>query len=284
MTKEKDALWLEMTFEEGASHLKDIVGKIEGTDWILLEGRLLHPLSYDIQAEERSRLSSEVSGRLCRMKELLEGLGIIPTARLIISNKKDGNAIPLRHERMKMKICLLGDRGVGKTSLVRKHVLGQFDDRYLPTIGAKVMKKRIEVPMEGINTPTQIDMTIWDIAGERRFDRRLLESYLEGAQGLLAVCDVTEKKTLAHIDDWVDGAFKITGSIPTHIIANKCDLHDSFRIGASEVALSSEAYDSYRLFTSAKRGDNVNTVFYDLARRVLESQLKSRVPSLRGRS
>ena len=184
---------------------------------------------------------------------------------------------------MNLKICLLGDRGAGKTSLVRRYVLDQFDDSYLPTIGANVMKKRLEVPMEGTDIPIQIDMTIWDVMGEGRFSRRLLESYLRGAQGIIAVCDITEKKTLAHIDDWVDGAFKTTGAIPAHIIANKCDLDDSFRIGANEVALVSEAYDTYRLFTSAKRGDNVNTAFHDVAQRVLECQLESLVPSSRKR-
>src|SRR6266566_3607415 len=79
-------------------------------------------------------------------------------------------------QRMKVKICLVGEGAVGKTCLIRRFIQDQFDDRYISTLGAKVSKKEIKV--DGPNGGTDIDMTIWDIMGEKGFRELLKEAYL----------------------------------------------------------------------------------------------------------
>src|SRR5437867_13116437 len=84
-------------------------------------------------------------------------------------------------QKMKVKICLVGEGAVGKTCLIRRFIQDQFDDRYISTLGAKVSKKEIKI--DGPNGGSDIDMTIWDIMGEKGF-RNPLEGVLsQGAGG-----------------------------------------------------------------------------------------------------
>ncbi len=68
---------------------------------------------------------------------------------------------------LKAKICLIGEAAVGKTSLIRRYVEDAFDDKYISTLGAKVSKK--ELVLDSPSGPLNVDMTIWDIMGEKGF-------------------------------------------------------------------------------------------------------------------
>ncbi|MBI4739767.1 TniB family NTP-binding protein, partial [Candidatus Woesearchaeota archaeon] len=65
------------------------------------------------------------------------------------------------------KICLFGEAAVGKTSLIRRFVLDQYDDRYLATIGAKVSKKVVTVQVPEKNIEAELTVMIWDIMGQK---------------------------------------------------------------------------------------------------------------------
>nr|AKQ01953.1 small GTP-binding protein [uncultured euryarchaeote Rifle_16ft_4_minimus_309] len=168
------------------------------------------------------------------------------------------------HQKMKVKICLVGEGAVGKTCLIRRFIQDQFDDRYISTLGAKVSKKEIKV--DGPNGGMDIDMTIWDIMGEKGFRELLKEAYFHGAQGVLAVCDVTRKETLEDLDDWVAAVVKVTGNIPMEYLANKYDLRDQMAVSESDIRAAAESHRAPFLFTSAKTGENVEKAFANLAR------------------
>ncbi|TLZ45277.1 MAG: GTP-binding protein [Methanobacteriota archaeon] len=167
--------------------------------------------------------------------------------------------------KMKVKICLVGEGAVGKTCLIRRFIQDQFDDRYISTLGAKVSKKEIKV--DGPNA-ADIDMTIWDIMGEKGFRELLKEAYFHGAQGVLAVCDVTRKETLKDLDDWVAAVVKVTGHVPIEFLANKADLKDEMEVSDSDVRRAADAYKAPFLFTSAKTGANVEEAFSKLAQMI----------------
>lgn len=171
-------------------------------------------------------------------------------------------------QRMKVKICLVGEGAVGKTCLIRRFIQDQFDDRYISTLGAKVSKKEIKV--DDPNGGTDIDMTIWDIMGEKGFRELLKEAYFHGAQGILAVCDVTRKETLSDLDDWVAAVVKVTGNIPVEFLANKVDLRDQMAVTESDVEAAAESHGAPWLFTSAKTGENVESAFAKLAQLIAE--------------
>lgn len=180
-------------------------------------------------------------------------------------------------KRMKMKVCLVGEAAVGKTSLIRRFVLDDFDDKYIQTLGTKVSKKELSAPNPDSSGELKIDMTIWDIMGQKGFRELLKEAYFYGAKGILAVCDVTRKRTLEDLDDWIEGVYSVTGKIPIEFLANKADLKEEMQIGEDEMVQAARAYDSPFHFSSAKAGVNVEIAFQSLAERIAKDRF-SRKP------
>ncbi|TLZ60897.1 MAG: GTP-binding protein [Methanobacteriota archaeon] len=168
-------------------------------------------------------------------------------------------------QKMKVKVCLVGEGAVGKTCLIRRFIHDQFDDRYISTLGAKVSKKEVVVLNPRADGEISLDMTIWDIMGEKGFRELLKEAYFHGAQGILAVCDITRKETLMELNDWIAAVDRVTGNIPVQFLANKADLRDQAKITPGDVKALADTHKSPFLFTSAKTGDNVEAGFLRLA-------------------
>lgn len=171
-------------------------------------------------------------------------------------------------ERMKAKVCLVGEAAVGKTSLIRRFVRDEFDDRYVTTLGAKVTKKEMEFDVA--ERRVHVDMTVWDIMGDRGFRDLLKDAYFSGARGLLAVCDVTRYSTLRELDEWVKSAFRVAGAIPVVYAVNKIDLADEVLLlyGEKEIALHTGAFGAPWFHTSAKSGAKVEAAFRALGERM----------------
>ena len=168
---------------------------------------------------------------------------------------------------LKRKICLVGDGAVGKTSLIRRFVLDEFEDRYITTIGTKVTKKSVK--LESIET--RIDMMLWDIMGQHGYSS-LQRTYFSGAAGAIAVCDTTRRETLESIPMWVESLRGACAEIPVMVLANKADLKDSVQFTPQELQeLSRSAGVDAAYYTSAKTGGNVEKSFLDMANLVLES-------------
>src|SRR3972149_3334924 len=165
--------------------------------------------------------------------------------------------------RMKTKVCPVGEAAVGKTSLTRRYVLDEFEDRYITTLGAKVSKKELEFSLDEGKLHVQMDMTIWDIMGEKGFRDLLKEAFFNGAKGILAVCDITRYSTLKELDDWVQSVFNVVGEVPVVYTVNKIDLKDEVMIiyGDREIQQSTRAFDAPYFFTSARSGDQVDDAF-----------------------
>ncbi len=161
------------------------------------------------------------------------------------------------------KICLIGDFGVGKTSLIRRFVDRQFDDRYLSTVGVKISRKQIE-----IESGQALQLVIWDIEGQTQF-KAIASSYLQGAKGAILVGDVTRPESLDELAEHIRQFQKINPTGNTIVALNKADL-----LEADQLELLVERY----LFnnpcvlgthpTSAKTNANVDTIFQTLARSI----------------
>lgn len=179
----------------------------------------------------------------------------------------------MKKKKIKTKVCLIGEKAVGKTSLIRRYVLNMFDDRYITTIGTKVSKKEMVIPKPDQGLEVQIDMTIWDIMGEKGFRELLKEAYFYGANGVLAVADITREKSLSDLDDWIDSTLKVAGKIPILIAVNKTDLEGAIQYGEKEVAQLAKAFNSPYIYTSAKTGEKVEGAFKRLGEMTSDIQL-----------
>ena len=162
------------------------------------------------------------------------------------------------------KICMLGDPGVGKTSLVARFVLNSYDDKYISTIGTKVSKKDIifEEPDRGLSI--NVRLMIWDIAGQNSYQFAKV-AFLKGSHGALLVSDTTRTDTLLNLDGWIEALEKVTGPVPKVFLANKADLTDLREFGEKEILEMAKKYNTSGYLTSCKTGDNVETAFREIA-------------------
>lgn len=174
-------------------------------------------------------------------------------------------------ERIKTKICLVGEAAVGKTSLVRRYVQDEFDDRYITTLGAKVSKREQVFELPDKSVTYRMDMTVWDIMGEKGFRDLLKEAFFHGAKAILAVADLTRYSTLKELDDWIQSVFNVVGEVPVVYAVNKIDLKDEVMIlyGDKEVEQAARAFEAPFYYTSAKTGENVEAVFRRLGSLIL---------------
>ncbi len=195
------------------------------------------------------------------------GTGLLQTlytAHVHISLSRVSGRVAVVDNSRKLKICLIGDVGVGKTSLIRRYVLDVFDDKYIATIGTKVTKKEMEIKDSVTGAPQPVILLIWDIMGQPSFREVLREAYFYGVEGALAVCDVTSKESLGELRYWIKAMTSTTGKVPIVFLGNKCDLRDETRVPYQDLELFAKKHESPALLTSAKTGYNVEQSFSTL--------------------
>jgi small GTP-binding protein len=166
---------------------------------------------------------------------------------------------------MKRKVCLVGEQGVGKTSLIHRFVRGTFDEAYLRTLGASVSKKTVDVPRDAGGS-VQVEMVILDIMGKRTFLQLFEDAYLSGAAGVVAVFDLTHGRTLRGLAPWLQSVRSAVGPIPTIVLGNKADLTEQTDVSEEDVTSALGPFGLRVQRTSAKTGENVEAAFLDLAR------------------
>jgi small GTP-binding protein len=170
------------------------------------------------------------------------------------------------------KICLVGEGGVGKTSLIKRFVYDEFSDKYISTIGTKISKKSLTLTHPRKKAPSNIKMLVWDIMGQQGFRQMLQEAYFFGCQGVVAVCDITRKETMTFLDDWVKAVYSVAGEIPIIFLANKCDLKDRAEMNIDDLKNFTSKFKHSRAFvSSARTGENVEKAFNTLGTEILST-------------
>ncbi len=176
--------------------------------------------------------------------------------------------------RMKTKLVLMGEGGVGKTSLIRRFVLNEYQDTYMHTIGTKVSKIELTVPY-GPDLEIAMDMAIFDIMGQHGFRDLIRETYFHGAQALMAVCDITRLDSLTALSTWIASGLEVAGDVPVYILANKKDLADRRAITDEQIQNVAEPFGAPWVLTSAKTGEFVDDAFNALAVEIVDRALRT---------
>lgn len=166
------------------------------------------------------------------------------------------------------KLLLVGDSGVGKSSLLLRFSDGTFDTNMQSTIGVDFKLKLMRV------SGKVCKVTIWDTAGQERF-RTLTSSYYRGAHGIVLVYDVTRPESFAHLSDWLNEIEMYCSgggrSVVKLLVGNKTDLASDRAVTTKEGADWARSKGMLFLEASALNQDNVKACFEEVVAKILES-------------
>ncbi|KAL8440345.1 hypothetical protein Efla_000233 [Eimeria flavescens] len=170
-----------------------------------------------------------------------------------------------------LKVIILGDSSVGKTSLMNQYVNKKFSNQYKATIGADFLTKDVVIDDK------EVTIQIWDTAGQERF-QSLGVAFYRGADCCVLVFDVTNPKSFDSLESWKE-EFLIQSSpsdpeaFPFVVLGNKVDEKDKRRVSAAKAEAFCGSKISY-FETSAKQATNVSAAFEEIARKAMQHELK----------
>ncbi|NWR10488.1 RB18B protein, partial [Paradoxornis webbianus] len=164
-----------------------------------------------------------------------------------------------------LKLLLVGDSGVGKSSLLRRFTDGAFEPRLKPTVGIDFKVKKMVLDGRAVQ------LAIWDTAGQERF-RTLTPSYYRGAQGVVLVYDVTRKDTFTGLGKWLNELEMHTTDSSTvkMLVGNKTDKPDR-EVERKEGLQLARKHSLLFIETSAKTEDGVQQAFVELVMKILQT-------------
>jgi small GTP-binding protein len=163
---------------------------------------------------------------------------------------------------MSLKVVLLGDTYVGKTSLVSRWTENKFQDNHEMTIGSGLKKQTFELRGE------THELHIWDTAGQEKY-QSMVPIYSKNAAGALLVFSLTSRESLEHLREW-RGCLE--SSVQFIIVGNKVDLVDTRQVTFDEAVAFAQEMNAEYFETSAKSGCAVTAAFEGIAEAVVNAK------------
>ena len=166
------------------------------------------------------------------------------------------------------KILLIGDLGVGKSCVILRYVEGDFPGNIMSSIGVDFKTKQIELDDHSIK------MQIWDTAGHEKF-RTITTSYYKSAQAIIILYDITQKSSFDHIRNWITEIDKFgKQGVLKVIVGNKLDLENNRKISKEDAENLALKYGVKLWEVSAKDNTNIEEMFVDTIKTLLEKNSK----------
>ena len=164
-----------------------------------------------------------------------------------------------------VKICLLGDVNVGKTSIASRFCKNSFNENYINTIGGAYQQQNVV-----LNNGTKMKLHIWDTSGQDRF-RSMTNLYYRDAQVAILTYDVTNEQSLDSLNYWLN---ELNDKVDQEnmllfLAGNKCDVDSSEKkVPISQGKKFAEDHNMTFFETSAKTGAGVKELFQAIANKV----------------
>jgi len=165
-----------------------------------------------------------------------------------------------QHDHL-FKLLIIGDAGVGKSSILVRFADNIFTPSYITTIGVDFKIRTIELGGE------KIKLQIWDTAGQERF-RTITATYYRGANGVLVVFDLSEPATFVSVKKWLQEIANHCDEVPRVLVGNKLDAPN--RVVEQQDAETFANSQNIKYFeTSAKSGVGVEEMFTEITKQAL---------------
>ena len=166
-----------------------------------------------------------------------------------------------------LKILLIGDSYVGKTSLLLQYIDRECPENHMATIGVEFKDKIIQINKKNVK------LQVWDTSGQERY-RSITKNFYRNADGVMFICDVTKESTFENIKNWlIDSEQNSNNSnFKKILVGNKIDLQKERVIDKEKLEnfASKKGMNFYE--ASAKEGTNVDQIFTELAKLILEDK------------
>eukprot|EP00742_Colponemidia_sp_Colp-10_P000834 GILJ01000904.1.p1 GENE.GILJ01000904.1~~GILJ01000904.1.p1 ORF type:complete len:227 (+),score=49.49 GILJ01000904.1:44-682(+) len=163
-------------------------------------------------------------------------------------------------EAPEFKLILVGDGGVGKTTFVKRHLTGEFEKKYIATLGVEVH------PLVFYTNRGPIKFNVWDTAGQEKFGGLRDGYYIQG-QCAIIMFDVTSRITYKNVPNWHRDLVRVCENIPIVLVGNKVDVKDR-KVKAKQITFHRKRNLQY-YDISAKSNYNFEKPFLWMARRLV---------------
>mmetsp|Transcript_22207 Transcript_22207/g.35706 ORF Transcript_22207/g.35706 Transcript_22207/m.35706 type:complete len:203 (-) Transcript_22207:422-1030(-) len=164
------------------------------------------------------------------------------------------------------KLVIIGDAGVGKSSLLLRFTEDNFSTNYISTIGVDFRFRTLNIKQKIVK------LQIWDTAGQERF-RTITSAYYRGADGVILVYDVTSDESFKHVEDWLEQVNKYASEDTAKlIVGNKADLIKDKQVSSEDALQFGVKFGIDVIETSAKTADNVDKAFNRLGEKLIETR------------
>jgi len=166
-----------------------------------------------------------------------------------------------------LKVVMVGDSGVGKSSLLKRFASREFTGDYISTIGVDFEIKTLEIDGKTVK------LQIWDTAGQERF-QNITTSYYRGAHCIILVYDITQLETFEHVHKWHRQIQEHSNNnVQILLVGNKSDLQENRQVPYEDAETMAQQLGISVFETSAKDSTNVDQAFYHIASQAIQNKV-----------
>ena len=171
---------------------------------------------------------------------------------------------------IKLKLLIIGDSNVGKTSMLLNYTDNYFPESHLATIGVEYKVKELKT------NKFNIALQIWDTAGQERF-RSITKSFFRNTNGILFVYDITSRRSFQSVKDWIKDSEMHDSGFEKILVGNKIDLEEKREVQTDELKEYGTKKKIDIIETSAKERINIDEAFQKIVDLILGNKDEKKI-------